>query len=291
MPEGPIRHRRRFAAADDLHLRVLVAGWSEIGAWWHGKTVDQAFWRLYLNDGDGAELSLPDGRTMALAPGRVWLLPAGLNYSNRTRRRLGHMWIHFDLIGLSPGGLRGIASAPIAVPLDDAARGLAAAVRTAALDEAVSDLELRCLAKAQVHLALARWWKGLAEGVRGKLLLAVADPDLAPALARVESDLAAPLYNQALARGCGLSPSTFVRRFRAAIGMSPAQYVLERRIATAAERLLTGTYGIEAISEALGFSDRFYFTRVFTRRMGCSPAAYRDNRAGTRGAPVRAGNG
>lgn len=281
MPDGPVLHRRRFSAAGDLHLRVLVAGWNEIGAWWQGRQVDSPIWRLYRNDGDGAEVTLADGRTVRLAGGAVWLLPAGLDYANRTRRQIGHAWIHFDPVGLSPGGVREVLTEPVRIPADPVLTGAADDLRRAALDEATSDVAMRCQAKALVYLAVARWWGALDEAVRARLLLAVADPGLAPALARIESDLAAPLYNQALARACGLSPSAFVRRFRAATGLSPAQFVLERRIASAAEQLLVGGRGIEAISDALGFSDRFYFTRVFTRRMGCSPAAYRDNRAGT----------
>lgn len=275
MPDQPVLHRRTFAADGDLHLRVLVAGWSEIGDWWHGRQDDPPFWRLYVNDRDGAEAVLADGRVVALAAGSAWLLPAGLAYANRTRARAGQVWIHFDPVGLSPGGLRATVDAPIAIALDPGLRGAATALQRAALDPAGSDLALRCLAKGLVYLALARWWEGLAPALRARLQLAVADPALAPAFARIAANLAAPLYNEALARACRLSPSAFVRRFRSACGMSPAQFVLERRIAQAAERLVLEDAAIEDIADQGGFSDRYYFTRVFTRRMGVSPAAYR----------------
>ena len=284
MPDIPILQRRYFAAVGDLHMRVLVAGWARIGDWWHGSAVDQPTWKLYINEDDGAEVMLSDGRRVALNARQVWLLPAGLSFNYRTRRCFGHIWIHFDPVGMSPGGVRALATAPIPVPLSAAQRGVSAALRKAARDPRISEVELRCLAKALVYLAMSSWWGGLDEAARSKLLLAVADPGLAPALARIETNLAAPLYNQALARSCGLSPSAFVRRFRIATGMSPVQYILERRIATAAEQLLVGGNCIKDISDSFGFSDRFYFTRVFSRRMGCSPAAYRANRAGTGGA-------
>ena len=62
---------------------------------------------------------------------------------------------------------------------------------------------------------------------------------------------------------------------RLQIGQTPAQYVLERRITFAAERLSFSEDSIERIAEVCGFPDRFYFSRMFVRRMGQPPAAYR----------------
>ncbi|MCK6487837.1 MAG: AraC family transcriptional regulator [Planctomycetes bacterium] len=285
MSSGPVLHRRQFAATGDFHLRVLVAGWCELGPWWSGRTGASPLWRLYANDGPGAVLTLADGEEVALDPRHVWLLPAGMAYRNRTRAAVGHHWIHFDPLGLSPGGVRALAGRPLAVALDPALTALCAALRATACAPAADDLTLRCQAKALVYTAMAGWWSGLDHAARTRLLLAAADPGLAPALARIESDLAAPLYNEALARACALSASAFVRRFRAATGLSPAQFVLERRIARAAERLVMEDAAIDAIADQGGFSDRYYFTRVFTRRMGVSPAAYRSGHGA--GAPGR----
>ncbi len=280
MADPPLLHRRRFAASGDVHLRVLVAGWCRLGAWWHEQHVDQPLWRLYANEEVGAEISLADGRIVTLDPGRIWLLPAGLSFTCRAHALVGHLWVHFDPAGLSPGSIRDLGRSAIALPSDPAQTEACAAVRSAAQDPAVDDIELRCLAKSLAYLAFARWWRTLTAEVRARLLLTSSDPGLAPALRRIESDIASPLYNQSLARSCHLSPSTFVRRFHAATGVPPAQYILDRRIAFAAEQLLLGQQGIAEIATASGFSDRYYFSRVFAKRMRCSPAAYRAHQPG-----------
>jgi len=46
-------------------------------------------------------------------------------------------------------------------------------------------------------------------------------------------------------------------------------------VEAAAQRLLLTNDPIEGIAEACGFANRFYFSRVFARRMGAAPAAYR----------------
>lgn len=67
----------------------------------------------------------------------------------------------------------------------------------------------------------------------------------------------------------------FGRVFRAYLGHTPAQYVLERRIAAATQELAFTGASLEQIAERLGFANRFHLTRMFTRRMGVPPAAYR----------------
>lgn len=168
-----------------------------------------------------------------------------------------------------------IGTRPLAVPLASGIDGLCTAHRLNALEVQSSELTLRSYAKALGYAAFSAWWNGLAPALQDQLLFAVKDPILAPAMACIEADLAVPLYNRSLADACALSTSAFVRRFRAATGMSPAQFVLERRIVRAAELLLSGDAAIDAIAGLLAFPDRFYFSRVFTRRIGCSPAAYR----------------
>ena len=49
----------------------------------------------------------------------------------------------------------------------------------------------------------------------------------------------------------------------------------ERRIAAATHRLAFTTESIDQIADRLGFANRYHFTRMFTKRMGTSPAAYR----------------
>ena len=73
-------------------------------------------------------------------------------------------------------------------------------------------------------------------------------------------------------------PSASCSLFRERVGCTPAQYVLERRIAAAAQDLLFTNDSIEQIADRLGFANRYHLTRMFTRRVGIPPAAYRRTR-------------
>lgn len=72
-----------------------------------------------------------------------------------------------------------------------------------------------------------------------------------------------------------LSPFHFCRAFKAATGLPPHAYVMERRLARAKDLLLQTTLGIKQIAEATGFSDQGHLSRAFRRRFGRPPSAIR----------------
>jgi AraC-like DNA-binding protein len=84
-----------------------------------------------------------------------------------------------------------------------------------------------------------------------------------------------PLTISDLARRANLSTSHFCREFKAAIGTSPIDYVLRRRIAEACELMRDPSLSLAEIADHAGFSDGNYFSRQFRRVMGRSPRDYR----------------
>ncbi len=102
-----------------------------------------------------------------------------------------------------------------------------------------------------------------------------ADPLITAALARFDRDAFTDLDPAAVAADCGLGYSTFRRRFKAATGSSPKSYVLALRIARAKELLATTDDPIATISHAVGFTDPYYFSRLFRAREGRSPTEFR----------------
>lgn len=72
-----------------------------------------------------------------------------------------------------------------------------------------------------------------------------------------------------------LNPRTFARRFRAATGYTPIDYVQALRIEEAKQSLERDTHSVEDIAFAVGYEDESSFRRVFKKRVGLTPAAYR----------------
>jgi len=78
----------------------------------------------------------------------------------------------------------------------------------------------------------------------------------------------------------GLSSRTFARRFREATGYQPMDYVHALRVEEAKRLLETDTGSVEEIGHLVGYEDPSSFRRLFKRKAGLTPAAYRRKFAG-----------
>lgn len=247
-------------------------------AWEH--ELCSPFWRLYVNRGAGAELEL-EGRRMSLRAETMYLLPAGLRFRTRLARGVEAVWqdyLHFEVAGFPPALLRKLFPAPVTLPpAPEIAAPLAAWRGGLGSDgTAPADLAQRLRALALVHAAFALGCaQATAEGRAAWAAWLTLPPVVAPALRRIDERPESPPSNAELAQACGLGTRQFLRRFAKAVGLSPGQYALERRVALAADALARGEEAVEAIAGRLGFADRFHFSKAFRARVGLPPAAYR----------------
>jgi transcriptional regulator GlxA family with amidase domain len=84
-----------------------------------------------------------------------------------------------------------------------------------------------------------------------------------------------PLTVADLAATARLSPAHFSRRFKAAFGESPHQYLLTRRLERAADLLRVTDWPVADVCFAVGAQSVGSFTASFRRVFGLTPLAYR----------------
>jgi transcriptional regulator GlxA family with amidase domain len=80
-----------------------------------------------------------------------------------------------------------------------------------------------------------------------------------------------------MAAQSGLPKRTFDRRFKAATGYSPLNYIQALRIEEAKQLLETTDMPVEEISREVGYEDAASFRRLFKRVASISPGDYRKN--------------
>jgi AraC-like DNA-binding protein len=91
----------------------------------------------------------------------------------------------------------------------------------------------------------------------------------------IDRHYAKPLTVAALARRARMSRFHFIRTFRASTGLTPHQYVRERRLARARHLLSTTAMPVTEVCQAVGFTSLGSFSTLFRRSTGQSPVAYR----------------
>lgn len=94
-------------------------------------------------------------------------------------------------------------------------------------------------------------------------------------VAYIEEHLDGNLSLDAMAAQVDVSPLYLARAFKAAIGQSPHQYVLSRRLERAKELLRNTDTPIVEVALASGFSSQSHLSNWFVRVVGVSPALYR----------------
>ncbi len=270
----------------DWHLRIFSVQYKPFtkGSW---KTYDvcSPFWRFYANNRDGMEVELLDvsaeAKRFAFKAGRYYFVPPGVRFSGHAHELVHHFYIHFDILGapllLFPS-LRTQLSKPfevVGLKTEETINNLKSQCwnEDITTDDQPPSVSITLRAKSLLFDALATCLETWPDAVVNDLKWA------RPVLEHIETHLHEPLTNTQLAAMCHFCPDYFIVRFRDTIGQTPGQYVLERRLAVAAQRLLFSVDSVELIAARTGFCDRFHFSRTFKSHFGISPVTYRKNRA------------
>ncbi len=80
---------------------------------------------------------------------------------------------------------------------------------------------------------------------------------------------------EALARVAHLSPQHFARKFKAAMGLSPMEYLRNLRLEKAQNLLAASEDSIGHVASQCGFEDAAHFSRLFKEHYGSSPLEFR----------------
>ncbi len=91
----------------------------------------------------------------------------------------------------------------------------------------------------------------------------------------IEDNLEGDLSLQAMGEEVDISPLYLARAFKSAVGQSPHQYVLGRRIERAKELLRNTDLPVVDVALSSGFSSQSHLSHWFIRQVGVSPAVYR----------------
>ena len=92
----------------------------------------------------------------------------------------------------------------------------------------------------------------------------------------ISADLTSDLSLNAMAELLNVNASYLSTLFKREVGIPLTDYVNRQRVEQAKKLLTVTDFPIKSIAEKCGIPDVYYFSRMFKKRTGCTPKAYRE---------------
>lgn len=254
---------------DRLHLTILNCGRATVGDEWHGFVTAPTFSRLYHIESGAATIRTIDGAPFPLEAGRWYLLPAGCSFAYNCRDTLDHMYFHLKLSDIDesdrlcafevPRRLNTLL--PPAAPLYNR-ESLQTFTQALQLRHCVDGVLAALMEEYDIHVQNSTY-----------------SPCMLRALQYITQHLSMQLTVPVIAQHALVSTATLTKQFRKELSVSVGDYIDKLVLSEAQRLLMAEEISIGAISDKLGFSDQFYFSRRFKHCFGVSPREYRKQKS------------
>ncbi len=247
-----------------LHLDIICFGYATFGSEWNGEILNPEFSRLYYIM-NGASCITINGHKTTLTKGNWYLVPAGHSFKYSCPEYAEHIYYHLRLHDNYETDIlnRFSCVSVISSPLEDTAL-LADNIETT---DAVVGMKIH----QNAHCILSLMFEKYNIDMHQKKL----SPCVASAIEYIRANLSAKLTVDDVVAHTYVSKSTLSKKFQSELSISVMSYISDMIISKAKLMLTQTSASIAEISEQLGFSDQFYFSKRFKMICGVSPIKFR----------------
>lgn len=279
-------------ALSTLKLRLLHAGHASLGTEWQYNAVISPFCRLYLVT-EGSAWVWHNHIKFDLLPGNLYLIPSfsyGRYYCDNTMTQYYLSILEETENGLSAFDILTFAYQVPATEIDrllfqrllviNPGRGIQNS------DPKMYDNQSGLLSFNQPNRAETTGFALETQGILLQLFsrfvlipsettLQQSRVQLNKVLTYIHMNLAEKITIEHLAKMQNLNADHFSRQFQTTLGIRPSEYIINKRLERAQFLMMTSCLTLQEITEQIGISDIYYFSRLFKRRFGVSPGRYR----------------
>ena len=275
---------------EGVRVRLLNAARCDLDSSWNYQEVVSPFSRIYLiTDGEG-QIS-PDNQLMQLKKGYMYLIPSYVHCSYSCDENLSQNYLHFtnelqeglkifDILHVT----HEIKAKPIDYLLFDRLLEINDDAELVQSDpqyyqkkdwishrdnngSPASMLETNGIVKQLLSRFITEGDAAVGNVLRMSRMRQVFN--------YIGTHLNDEIRMEKLAEIACYSTDHFTRQFKQTTGLLPVEYINKKRIEKAQLMLMTTSRSQREISEQTGFSCQQYYSRVFKKLVGCSPAQYR----------------
>ncbi len=249
-------------------LHVTEAGYTKVGPSWSHLATFFPYYRMYYITKGAAKMFMHD-ETLELTPDRLYFIPAFSITGAECPREMEHFWMHFnlDITTISYLTIYKPALFVEAQPLDKELFRLVRENFDASDDGAHAPNTLACQSLAKYLFS-----RFLPSGN-----VSSESANFIPVLEYIDRHLNSNISNTDLCNIMCLNETYFSNVFTKQFGISPKQYILQKRIGSAARMLVETDKTVKEIAFEFGYDNEMYFNRIFHKITGSAPGKYRKN--------------
>lgn len=276
---------------DTFHPLTLNVGMAVHNANWNWKNVSSPFIRIYyVTEGTAKIIFLSE--TYQLRPGYMYMIPAYVFHSYQCTGHFVHYYIHiYENIEFGSNFLEDwefpveINAEEFDLKLIKRLAELNPFMKLPKSDPTAYDND-QTLAQSitknkERNIALKLESRGILLQLLSRFFCAAKekscsiDNRIKESLQWIQQNLDKPILVEQLATEACLCKDHYIRLFKKEMGISPLQYITQKKIEKAQWMLVTQNMPTKNIAYSLGYDDYSYFIRIFKKVAGKTPQEYR----------------
>jgi len=247
-------------------IEILLCRRRRTSDWKVTTSFNVPFWRFFLNCSESVEMFFKNVKTIS-DPGSFVLIPPETDFKAVTITEFEQFYVHFLLAYPYDRCTPGIYKFPVSAQLLVQIEQISSILKT---EESNPSTRLSLLISSLCLNALTFMPENsIRQDLRNGKIIKL--------LKYIDKNLTTPIGNEELALQVNMGINAFTRFFKNHTGMTSQNYIQDRKIRKACAMLRFSDKAIDEIAMETGFSDRYYFSRVFKKVRGTGPAEFRKN--------------
>lgn len=251
--------------ANRFQLELMQIGHANVTPSWQGSITSPVHSRLYYITRGSFYVITPDKKKTVFTAGSWHLIPAGYSYSYGCTEEMEQIYIHFKFCGYDGTDQLRNCATPLSMNAEqDPSPLFLAGLKSENTTQALRIQQL-------IYGVLLSFIE------EHKIRFFENEPSVCVvrAIQYIRQNLSARLTVPEIAENASVSKSTLTKCFKKELSMSVKEYLFALILTEAEHQLRDSKKSIQDISEQLGFSDQFYFSRKFKEKFKKSPREYR----------------
>lgn len=254
-----------FGESESANIKYAYAGFVTTDESWRQPPHYASYSRLYYVI-DGSGMLISEQGEMALEPGYVYIVPCGMKAGFYGTPSVTKLFFHINLAFDEENDVFENYSRFSRLP-----RSVEYINKLKDLYFSASKKDIFLL-KSEITATACQFLSGMNNRNISQKERASCVSD---AISFIRKNMRATLTVREVCRNVPCSAGVLANAFKKELGQSISNFIEEMVMSEAQSQLLYSNRSIREISEALGYSDQFYFSRRFKKRFSTTPSKYR----------------